>query len=153
MPADESCVTQLQPVENNVARAQSIMNEFYRVVAPDRFLQVSFIDGTLDVDYQNFRLASSNFAALLLEGDRDPVFYIPLTDIKGGVLLESDSQFQCRWKGNAQFFHVQLPSGDIIRDGAWAYPEAPDDVAALRTRVAFDSRYFSQSKEHKEGEE
>ena len=123
------------------------MRESYRVVVPDRYLKTRFVDELLSIGIGADVLLTTDSAVQLLEGDRAPVAYVPRAAIDaadGLSLLPSDTRYQCRWKGEARYFDIQLGSGTIIKDGAWAYQDAPDDIALLRDRVAFDAASFTE---------
>ena len=113
----------------------------YRVIAPDRYLRV--LDGEVSVTVYlgEERFASSDRAVRLVEGDRDEVLYLPLADVDASRLVPSGRRFRCRWKGDAAYYHVDLRDR-TIENVAWSYPEAPDAIAALRDRVAFDLAAF-----------
>lgn len=118
------------------------MEKSYRVVVPDRFLSTQHIDGTVTISCEGDQVASSDRAIALLEGDRSAVVYLPISDMKSVRLLESDRQFQCRWKGKSRYYHVELATGKVVHDGAWGYPDAPNDVALLRDRISFETSFF-----------
>ena len=114
----------------------------YRVVAPDRYLRVSDEPGTVTVRHGDALVARSARAVRLVEGERPDVHYLPLEDIgPDASLLPSSREFRCRWKGDATWYHVDL-HGRILENAAWRYAQAPEALAALRERVAFDRERF-----------
>ena len=116
------------------------MAKSYRVVAPDRYLRCLPADGTVTVALDGRAVARSDAAVELLEGDRPGVLYLPRADVVA-ALEDSELAFACRWKGEAVHFHVR--AGDRrVEDGAWSYPEPPEDLAALAGLVAFDAEAF-----------
>ncbi len=119
------------------------MQNSYRVVAQDRYLKTRFVDDVVVVKHQDTTLIRTDMAIALVEGDRPAVLYVPLDELTGVALVASDTAYPCRWKGDAQYYHVSLPDGSTVVDGAWAYPAAPEEVAVLRTRLAFDPACFS----------
>ncbi|NND91596.1 MAG: DUF427 domain-containing protein [Granulosicoccus sp.] len=119
-----------------------MIRESYRVVAPDRFLSTRFIDELVTITSSGTPVVKTGNALELVEGERAAVTYVPLNDVSGAILRESATRFQCRWKGEARYYDVNLPGGETILDGAWAYPSAPDELAAIRSRVAFDPAHF-----------
>ena len=89
-------------------------------------------------------MIESDHAVQLLEGDRPGVIYVPMDDIDGATLQASGTQYHCRWKGDATYYDVNLSSGEVIADGAWAYLDAPGEIALLQTRIAFDRAQFNE---------
>ena len=116
------------------------MSKGYRVVAPDRYLTLRDEPAEVTVRVAGVVVARSARAARLAEGDRPEVLYLPREDVDG-TLVPSPRRFECRWKGPAQYFHLEL-ADRAFEDAAWGYPSAPDDLAGLRERVAFDPAVF-----------
>ena len=119
----------------------STSTKSYRVVAPDRYLRLLEGEVSVTVYLGEERFARSDRAVRLAEGDREEVLYLPLADIDASRLVPSRRRFRCRWKGDATYYHVDLRDR-TIEDVAWSYREAPDAIAALRDRVAFDPAAF-----------
>ena len=116
----------------------------YRVVVPDRYLSVSDEEGTVTVRHEGEVVARSDRAVRLAEGDRPEVLYLPREDIDASRLVSSATRYRCRWKGEAEYFHVDLRDR-TLEDVVWSYPDAPESLAALRSRVAFDVEAFDVS--------
>lgn len=127
------------------------MRESYRVIVPDRYLSTRFIDDVVTVRFGNHLLIETDYALRLHEGDRSPVTYVPVNEITGATLQVSVTEYNCRWKGRARYHDVHLPDGQVITDGAWTYPEAPDELALLRKQLAFDTNIFEESFTSKSG--
>ena len=121
-----------------------MMQESYRVVVPDRFLTAHFIDEVVTIRNGEHVIVETDHAVRLLEGDRSGVTYVPVDDIDGATLRVSGTRYHCRWKGDAMYYDVHLNSDEVITDGAWAYPDAPDEIALLQTRIAFDTAQFNE---------
>jgi len=64
-------------------------------------------------------------------------WYVPLEDIRTGVLEPSDKRASDRFKGEATFYHVHVGERSE-RDAAWSYDQPPQGASALRGGVAFD---------------
>ncbi|MBB5907047.1 DUF427 domain-containing protein [Actinoalloteichus hymeniacidonis] len=65
-----------------------------------------------------------------------PQWYLPLADVRPGVLIESDSRTHCPYKGDARYWHLSL-NGRTVHDAAWSYPEPLPGSPDLRGLVAF----------------
>lgn len=57
-------------------------------------------------------------------------WYFPPASIVADVLEKSPTPYTCPWKGECQYFTVNL-DGNRLPDGAWSYPH-PYDGAAER---------------------
>lgn len=120
------------------------MRESYRVVAPDRFLTTDFIDDVVTIRHGEHVVIRTDHAVRFLEGERPGVTYVPVDEIHGATLKASGTEYHCRWKGDARYYDIHMSSGEVIPDGAWAYPDAPDEIALLQTRIAFDTTRFNE---------
>lgn len=118
------------------------IQERYRVVVPDRYLKTRFVDDQVTIHRQGHTVVSTDMAMELLEGDRAAVIYVPVADVQGARLLPSETRYRCRWKGEAIYHDVHLPDGTVLKDAAWAYPSAPDELALLRSQISFDTGLF-----------
>jgi uncharacterized protein (DUF427 family) len=48
-------------------------------------------------------------------------YYIPLTDVRPGVLKPSKTRTQCPYKGEAEYYSVDLGNGKVVEDVVWFY--------------------------------
>jgi uncharacterized protein (DUF427 family) len=64
--------------------------------------------------------------------------YFPPSAVKQGALSDSDTQYTCPWKGDAQYYNVTTKSG-VTPDGAWSYPSIKDSAV---DRVGLDFAGF-----------
>ncbi|HLP23397.1 MAG TPA: DUF427 domain-containing protein [Microbacteriaceae bacterium] len=46
--------------------------------------------------------------------------YFPPNAVRTGVLSRSVTPYTCPWKGDCQYYHVEV-AGDRLADRAWAY--------------------------------
>lgn len=63
--------------------------------------------------------------------------YFPRQDVKMGFLRKSETPYTCPWKGEAQYFHVEI-DGEVYKDAAWSYPEPKDAAKHIAGYIAFD---------------
>lgn len=64
-------------------------------------------------------------------------WYLPVEDVRPGVLERSDRQAGDPYKGTATYYHVRI--GDHVEsDAAWSYPRPPEGTPPLGNLVAFD---------------
>jgi uncharacterized protein (DUF427 family) len=70
-------------------------------------------------------------ALRVLETSHPPVYYVPIADVRAGVLEPSARRTFCEWKGSARYYAVR--SGERVEAAAaWAYDDGP-----LANHVAF----------------
>lgn len=80
-------------------------------------------------------IADTVMAFRVLETHHAPAYYIPPGDITG-ILVPSEGQSWCEWKGDARYFDVV--SGDVTaRRAAWAYDNPSPRFELLSGHVAF----------------
>jgi uncharacterized protein (DUF427 family) len=76
-------------------------------------------------------IAESN-DTVIVEGNH----YFPRAAVRDDVLVTSDTQSVCPWKGTASYFTVVV-DGDRNPDAAWYYPTPKDAAKSIDGRVAF----------------
>jgi uncharacterized protein (DUF427 family) len=81
-------------------------------------------------------VAETTRAVTLREGTYLPVQYIPVLDVHAALLQESPTTSYCPYKGDASYFSVVTPRGEVV-DAAWAYKDPYDAVASIRGHLAF----------------
>ena len=81
-------------------------------------------------------VADTTRALTLSEADYPPVQYIPLDDVDQALLASSDTQTYCPYKGDASYYTLSLPEGQLT-DAVWSYREPYDSVASIANYVAF----------------
>ncbi|OAX42165.1 DUF427-domain-containing protein [Rhizopogon vinicolor AM-OR11-026] len=82
-------------------------------------------------------LALTNRPRLLFETGLRVRTYMPLTDVRVDLLMPSDTTTECPYKGLANYFHVQLPNGDIHRDIVWYYRTPQPECGQMTGYLAF----------------
>ncbi|SMF00310.1 Uncharacterized conserved protein, DUF427 family [Tistlia consotensis] len=88
------------------------------------------------VTFAGETVADSKRALLLHETGHKPVAYLPIEDVRQGVLQPSDRTTHCPFKGDAAYFHLKA-GGRIAEDAVWTYPTPYGSVAEIENRVAF----------------
>jgi uncharacterized protein (DUF427 family) len=81
-------------------------------------------------------IADTTSALTLREADYPAVQYIPLADVVGTALRPTDSQTYCPYKGDASYYSLSTPDGEIA-DAVWTYEKPYDAVAEIAGHVAF----------------
>jgi uncharacterized protein (DUF427 family) len=81
-------------------------------------------------------IAESDRALTLAEANYAPVQYIPLEDVDAASLRASDHQTYCPFKGDASYYSVVTPDGDL-EDVVWTYEQPYEAVQEIAGHVAF----------------
>ncbi len=81
-------------------------------------------------------VADSERATILFETGLPPRYYVPLTDVRLDVLVESATTSQCPYKGTASYWSVRV-GDDLHDDVAWYYPAPLPESAKITGLVAF----------------
>ncbi len=62
--------------------------------------------------------------------------YFPADAVRSEFLEDNPSQTVCGWKGVASYKDVVV-DGEVVRGGAWYYPDPKDAAAEITGRYAF----------------
>nr|VWO99165.1 BAH/PHD-containing protein [Ganoderma boninense] len=89
------------------------------------------------VEVNGVEVANSTRPRLLFETSLPVRYYIPTTDCKLELLGPSETSTQCPYKGVAGYYHINLPSGDVLEDLVWYYRTPQLECAEIRGCVAF----------------
>jgi uncharacterized protein (DUF427 family) len=81
-------------------------------------------------------LADSTAALTLNEAGYPPVQYIPIEDVDETLLSASSTSTYCPYKGDASYYSIAGPEGEIP-DAVWTYEAPYPAVAAIARHVAF----------------
>jgi uncharacterized protein (DUF427 family) len=84
-------------------------------------------------------LGDSRRARVLYEAALPPRWYLPAADVRTSLLEPSGSLTRCAYKGVASYWNVRLPSGDVVRDLVWSYPDPQHDAVPVRDMLCFFS--------------
>jgi uncharacterized protein (DUF427 family) len=81
-------------------------------------------------------VAETRRARVLFETGLPPRWYIPPEDVRSDVLVPSDKQTGCAYKGFASYWSVRA-GGETDEDLVWFYPEPREDAARIAGYLAF----------------
>ena len=90
----------------------------------------------LSVVLGGVEIAATERGWRVLETHHAPSYYLPLEDIRPGVLRPSAGRTLCEWKGVARYFDVVVEPREELR-AAWSYPNPDPAFAAIAGHVAF----------------
>ncbi len=82
-------------------------------------------------------IADTTRAHRALETSHPPVFYVPVDDVKPGVLTPSGGRTTfCEWKGSASYLDVSA-GGQRVERAAWTYHDPRPGFEEIRDAIAF----------------
>jgi uncharacterized protein (DUF427 family) len=83
------------------------------------------------------KVAESDNALSLAEASYPVVQYIPIGDVDQSLLVRTDTQTYCPYKGDASYYSVRTPDGQTETDLIWTYEQPYEAVAEIAGHVAF----------------
>jgi uncharacterized protein (DUF427 family) len=98
-------------------------------VEPTRGRVTARIGGTI--------VADTSSALTLRESTYPAVQYIPLADVDQSVLSRTAASTYCPFKGDASYYSVRIPGGEVVEDVIWTYESPYPAVAEIAGHVAF----------------
>lgn len=88
------------------------------------------------VEVNGQTVADSQRPMILYETGVRPRYYLPLTDVRLDLLVDSDHHTQCPYKGTASYYSVQV--GEVQRENIiWYYPFPHPEVGKIQNLLAF----------------
>jgi len=81
-------------------------------------------------------IAETDRALSLDEANYGPVQYVPFEDVDPAVLRRTDHQTYCPYKGDASYYTVTTPDGEL-ENVIWTYEEPYEAVSEIAGHVAF----------------
>jgi uncharacterized protein (DUF427 family) len=112
------------------------MDRPHKIPGPDHPITVEPGSSRVTVRAGEQVVADSSAALVLREANYPPVYYIPLADVDQDVLRPSATQTYCPYKGEASYYSIAGPDGEIT-DAIWTYRTPYPAVAEIADHVAF----------------
>jgi uncharacterized protein (DUF427 family) len=81
-------------------------------------------------------VADSSATLTLREASYPPVQYFPIADVDQTVLRPSPTSSYCPYKGDASYYTISAPEGNI-EDAIWTYAEPYPAVEVIAGYLAF----------------
>ena len=106
------------------------------IPGPDHPITVTPADARVVVTANGKTIADSTAALELREASYPPAYYVPLADVDQTVLTPSQTRTYCPYKGDASYYSVSGPDGEIT-DAVWSYVTPYPAVAGIAGHVAF----------------
>jgi uncharacterized protein (DUF427 family) len=81
-------------------------------------------------------IARTDNSLTLREASYPPIQYVPIDDVDRSALRPSDHETYCPYKGDASYFTVTTPDGEL-ENVIWTYEQPYEAVAEIGGHVAF----------------
>jgi uncharacterized protein (DUF427 family) len=112
------------------------MDRTPKVPGPDHPITVEAADVRVVAGVGDTVVADSTAALVLREASYPAVYYVPMADVDQAVLRPSATQTYCPYKGDASYYSVASPDGEIT-DAMWTYTTPYPAVGEIAGHVAF----------------
>lgn len=120
-----------EPTPHVTGPGQESVWDYPRPPALDR------TDELIVVEFGGIIIAETSRPWRVLETSHPPTYYIPIGDVKPGVLVENPKRSFCEFKGRAAYFDVVGEDGRREDAAAWYYPLPAERYDVLSEAVAF----------------
>jgi uncharacterized protein (DUF427 family) len=90
----------------------------------------------IEIAIAGVKVADSRSARLLFETGLPVRYYLPKTDVRMDLLVPSDHETRCPYKGVASYYHV-VAGGDRHENIVWWYPFPVEESARIAGLVSF----------------
>ncbi|MFC3228019.1 DUF427 domain-containing protein [Marinibaculum pumilum] len=81
-------------------------------------------------------IADTTNALVMEESGYDPVYYVPIGDVRMELATETEHHTYCPYKGEASYWSFAA-IGVSAENAAWGYKLPYDEVSALKGHLAF----------------
>ena len=107
----------------------------------DPFKRVDVLPSTrhIQVFINDVQIADSRSSMHLYETGLPARFYLPLTDVDASKLRPSETRTQCPYKGEAEYYSVEIGEGKVARDVVWFYERPTLECAKIEGENALQA--------------
>jgi uncharacterized protein (DUF427 family) len=103
---------------------------------PDHPITITPTAGRVTVTVAGRTIADSTNALTLQEASYPAVQYVPFADVDPDVLVKTDTETYCPFKGDASYYSVRTDDGEVT-DAIWTYEQPYAAVAQIKEHLAF----------------
>ncbi|KEY67098.1 hypothetical protein S7711_07073 [Stachybotrys chartarum IBT 7711] len=105
----------------------------------DPFKRLDLLPSTrpIEVRIDGRTVAKATSAVHLHETSLPVRFYLPLASVDQSVLRPSELKTKCPYKGEAEYYHVDLGDGRVFKDIVWYYRYPIPDSAGIAGLLCF----------------
>ena len=89
------------------------------------------------IEVAGVTVAESAAPRLLFETGLPPRFYLPKPHVRLDLLVPSETVSHCPYKGQAEWWSVRAPDGEIHADLAWSYRAPLPESQKIAGLIAF----------------
>ena len=89
---------------------------------------------TIEVRDGRTVIAWTNGSYKVMETASPPTFYIPMSNVKLGLLVRMEAQTYCEWKGLASYWALARSPDEPV---AWSYERPRPPFGVIRGHIAF----------------
>lgn len=82
-------------------------------------------------------VARTRDALRVLETASPPAFYLPADDVRTDLLVAAPGRSRCEWKGEAHYWSLRPPDGEVVERVAWSYPEPFPGYEEIADHLSF----------------
>lgn len=137
------------PLSNLAKITFSALDRWFEEDAPiyvhpkDPFKRIDILPSTrrVQVFVRGRQVADAVSSMHLYETGLPVRFYLPVTSVDAGVLRPSETKTVCPYKGEAEYFSVEVGKGDggLVRDVVWFYDRPTLESAKIEGESFFSS--------------
>jgi uncharacterized protein (DUF427 family) len=103
---------------------------------PGYEVNIEPLNAEIVIKVGDLTIASSQQALAVTETKHRPVWYLPMQDVNAALLVETDTQTYCPFKGYARYWSIKH-GDEVIEDAIWGYAAPYDECEALAEFVSF----------------
>lgn len=105
----------------------------------DPFKRVDILHSTrpIKVSIDGIVIAEANSSMHLYETGLPVRFYMALTDVRPDVLKPTSVRTRCPYKGEAEYYSVDLGNGKVLENVVWYYNRPTLESAKIEGEIAF----------------
>lgn len=106
------------------------------IPGPDHPITIERNQAHVVVSVAGKAVADTRAALTLREASHPPVQYVPLQDVDTSLLVASDRETYCPYKGDCSYYTIE-GAGEAGVDAVWEYRDPRPPVESIRGHVAF----------------
>jgi len=104
----------------------------------DPYTRVDILQSSrhIEIVVDGVKLAESDKPTILFETGLPPRYYLPLSDVRTELLIPSQNETHCPYKGTANYYSLEV-DGNIHEDLVWIYRSPLPESQKIAGLVAF----------------
>ena len=102
----------------------------------DHPISVTYKDTPVSISLAGVRVLATRNHLELREASYPPVAYLSRDQVDLSRLERSEHTSWCPYKGEAAYYHIRMPNGDVVENAVWTYETPFPAVAAIKGALA-----------------